>query len=597
VDERSRQWRARALMMAAAVGFGVLAITLFTMQVVLHQDYAQLARENRQYSRRVLAPRGLISDRSGVTLAHNVYQARITYPRNRVREDDPVLARLVGLLELDRDALLEWVDRAPPGDRITLVRRATPRQIAVVEEHRVELPQVQLRVEPRRHYRKHPLANHPLAPHLVGYVGEVRRDETGRNSPYSAGDMIGRTGIEAFAEPLLRGEHGRKVVEVNASGHVVGELPGVHVPVVPGGHVYLTIHHALQSRLEELLQDRVGAGAVVEIATGDVLAAASAPSIDLNEFTGGISHERAAQLRSDPRKPEFNRVFRGVYPPGSPFKLITAAAALERGLVDPEETFDPCYGRYRFGNRYFGCWKETGHGELDLEGAIVQSCDTYFYQLVQRLTVDQLAETARRFGLGNDTGLESFHEQTGLVPDAGFFDARHGPRGWTDGVKLNLAIGQGELLVTPLQMARTFAAIGGDGYLYRPHVLLVTENAYGVRDARHVYRSTQPVCSPRVRRFLQESMRSVVHDDLGTGGLAQVDGFEVAGKTGTSENPFGDHHAWFVAYAPARNPEVAVAVIVENSGHGGEVAAPIVGEVLHEYFELQGAVASDGEAR
>ncbi len=592
MDERSRQWRARALMMAAAIGFGVLAVTLVTMQVVRHQDYAELARENRQYSRRVLAPRGLVSDRTGFTLAHNEYQARITYPRERVRADDPVLNRLIELLDLDRDALFEWVDRAPPGDRVTLVRRAKPPQIAIVEEHRVELPQVQLRVEPRRQY-----PGESLASHLVGYVGEVRRDETGRNSPYFAGDMIGRTGIEAFAERLLRGEHGRKVVEVNAAGHVIGELPGVHVPVVPGGHVYLTIHHALQKRLEELLDGYVGAGVVIEVATGDVLAAASAPAVDPNEFTGGISHERAEQLRSDPNKPEFNRAFRGVYPPGSPFKLITAAAALERGLVDPEETFEPCYGGYRFGNRFFGCWKETGHGVLDLEGAIVQSCDTYFYQLVQRLTVDQLAEAARRFGLGYETGLESFHEQTGLVPDADFFDARHGPRGWTDGVKLNLAIGQGELLVTPLQMARTFAAIGGDGYLYRPHVLLVTENAYGVRDARHVYRSTEPVCSPRVRRFLQESMRSVVHDDLGTGGLAQVDGFEVAGKTGTSENPFGDHHAWFVAYAPARDPEVAVAVIVENSGHGGEVAAPIVGKVLHEYFELQGAVASDGEAR
>ena len=580
------------LMTTATAGFAVLAATLFSMQVVRYQDFAELARDNRQFSRRVLAPRGLISDRAGVTLAHNVYQARITYPRELATRDDETLNRLIDLLELEAEPIFEWIERAPPGDRVTLVRRATPEQIAIVEEHRVMLPQVQLRVEPRRHYH-----GGSLASHLVGYVGEVRRDETGGSSDYLAGDLIGRTGIEAFAENLLRGSYGRKVVEVNAAGHVVGEVNDVTVPVVPGVHVYLTIHHRLQQKLEELLEGRVGAGVVIEVATGDVLAAASAPAIDLNEFTGGISHERAAQLRSDPRKPEFNRAFRGVYPPGSPFKLITAAAALERGRVRLDETFDPCWGSYRFGNRDFGCWKPGGHGVLDLEGAIVQSCDTYFYQLIQRLSIDELAETARRFGMGADTGLESFHEQTGLVPDEDFFDARYGRGRWTNGHKLNLAIGQGELLATPLQMALTFGAIGGDGHLYVPHVVLVTENSYGVREPRRVFRSAEPVCSPRVRAFLKKSMRSVVHDDMGTGGRAQVDGFEVAGKTGTSENPFGEDHAWFVAYAPAEDPEVSIAVIVENSGHGGQIAAPIVGALLHEYFVLQGMAPADEEAR
>lgn len=591
VDERRRQWRAHALLVVAMLGFGALLIALFGLQVVRHQDYAQHARENRQLSRRVLAPRGLISDRAGTTLAHNVYQARITYPRRLTHPDDPILDRLIGLLELDRDAVFEWLDRAPPGDRITIVRRASPEQIAIVEEHRVELPQVQLRVEPRRHYRAG-----ALAAHLIGYVGEVRRDETGPDSVYRNGDLKGRTGIEAYAENLLRGTHGRKVVEVNAAGHVVGELPEVRVPVVPGVHVYMTIHSALQRRLEELLDGRVGAGVVIEVATGDVLAAVSTPTVDLNEFTGGISHERAAQLREDPGKPEFNRAFRGVYPPGSPFKLITAAAALERGKVDPYETFEmPCYGQYKFGNRWFGCWKPAGHGKLALEQAIAQSCDVYFYQLIQRLSVDELAETARRFGFGRETGLESFHEQTGLVPDEDFFDARYGRGRWTAGHKLNLAIGQGELLVTPLQMALTFAAIGGDGHLYVPHVVLVSENAYGVREPRRVFRSTEPVCSPRVRAYLRKSMHSVVADEDGTGGLAAVESIDVAGKTGTSENPFGEHHAWFVAYAPAEDPEVSVAVIVENSGHGGEIAAPIVGQILRKYFTLQGRLALPSE--
>ena len=573
----------RALVVCASLGFAVLGMTLFSMQVIEHERFAELARDNRQFKRRVLAPRGVIHDRSGMTLAHNVYQARITYPRRLATPDDPTLRELIELLDLDPGSVFDRVENAPPGDRITVVRRATPEQVAVVEEHRVMLPQVQLTVEPRRHYRFDELASH-----VMGYVGEVRREETGGEGPYQIGDVIGRRGIEAFAEEQLRGRHGSRVVEVNAAGHIVGEVPDGGTGVLPGVNIYLTLHHELQRSLEELLEGRKGAGVVLEIATGDVLAAVSAPAYDPNEYTGGMAFERLEEIRSDPDKPEFNRAFRGVYPPGSPFKLMTAAAALERGLVREDEKMEvACYGSYLFGDRAFGCWDANGHGKLDLMGAIVQSCDTYFYQLVQRLTVDQLAETARRFGLGSTTGLPSFREHPGLVPTEDYFDQRYGPRGWTAGNKLNLAIGQGELLATPLQMARSFAAIGGDGHLYRPHLVLVRENAYGMREQRRVFRTAEPICSEPVRRFLRRSLRQVVHGEGGTGGLAQVDGYEVAGKTGTSENPFGEDHAWFVAYAPAGAPEVAVAVIVENSGHGGSVAAPIVGELLHVYFLLQ----------
>lgn len=593
MDEHAKVWRARMLLLVAALGFFTLATKLFSMQVLAHSEYARMARENRQFVRRVLAPRGVISDRTGLNLAHNVYLARVTYPRELSARGDSTLTRLIDLLDLDEEAVFQRIDRAPPGDRVTVVRRATPQQVAVVEEHRVQLPHVQLIVQPRRHYRYG-----PLAAHLMGYVGEVRREETGRGQEqYQPGDLIGRSGVEAYAESLLRGEPGIEVIEINAAGHIVGSISEGGEPALPGAEVYLTLHAGLQQTLERLLEGKVGSGVAVEVGTGDILAAASSPSFDPNEFTAGISQERLDEIRSDRRKPEFNRAIRGTYPPGSPFKLITAAAALDGGHVGTSTRFDPCYGGYMYGDRYFGCWEPAGHGSLDLIGAIVQSCDTYFYQLIGRLTVDELAEAARKFGLGSPSGMPEMRDHPGLVPTSAWYDERQGVGGWTSGVKLNLAIGQGELLVTPLQMARAFAALGGDGYLDRPHLVLAHTRSLGVHEERSIYRSREPVCQPRTRQILQRALREVVDHEEGTGGLARVAGIAVAGKTGTSENPFGEDHAWFVAYAPADAPQIAVALIVENSGHGGSVAAPLVGEFLAAYFSLSGLDAASGVGR
>jgi penicillin-binding protein 2 len=228
-------------------------------------------------------------------------------------------------------------------------------------------------------------------------------------------------------------------------------------------------------------------------------------------------------------------------------------------------------------------------------GAIVNSCDVYFYQVGQMLTIDELAETARRFGMGARSGIELAGEVAGLVPTSAYYDQKLGKNGWGEGVMLNNAIGQGELLATPLQMARMYAAIGGDGYLYRPNIILARENVYGVREVRQVRRSAEPICAPAVHAFLQEAMRQVVSG--GTGTLAKVEGVEVAGKTGTAQNPHGGDHAWFVAYAPADRPEVAVALIVENAGHGGSVAAPIVSKLLTTYFSWQHAAVTDSLPR
>jgi len=576
--------RARLLLLVEVLAYGVVALSLVSTQVLRRDYYTGLALRNRQVTQRIRAPRGIIADRNGVVLADNVYQARLTIAKRRAHEGDPALEKLIELLGFDRKVILKRVGESREPDRVTILRHADPEQIAIVEEHFGVLPDVQLDVQPRRRYHFG-----SLAAHLLGYVGEVNaqdmeKDKTGF---YQPGDVIGRSGIESLAEGQLRGVHGQRVVEVNVAGHVVGDVAKGYREAIRGVKIYLTLSQPLQSKLESLLEGHRGAGVVLEVGTGDVLAMASSPSFDPNEFTGGITSDRYTELSDDPGTPLFNRALRGAYPPGSPYKVVTAAAGLESKKVFPSTRFSPCTGSYRLGNRLFRCWKASGHGSLDLKGAITQSCDVYFYQLAELLTLDELDRTATRFGLGHSTGIELSGEASGLVPDTAYYNRRFGPRGWTRGVMFNIAIGQGEILVTPLQMARTYAAIGGDGHLYRPHLILARDYASNAIEKRKPRRISDEICSTPTLRFLRKALVAVVGSEEGTGGLARVEGVTVAGKTGTAQNPRGEDHAWFVGYAPAERPEIAVAVIIENAGHGGAVAAPIVGKILKTYFHWQ----------
>ncbi|HEX9639796.1 MAG TPA: penicillin-binding protein 2 [Candidatus Krumholzibacteria bacterium] len=585
-DESALTHRANLLRVLVGSGFLLLFVALFSLQVLQQSDFAAKALENRQFRERVRAPRGRVLDRNGITLVDNRHQARLSLSLAGLKKDNPTFMRLTELLELDGDLVLVRSASRREADRATILKHANVEQIAIVEEHRSQLPDVQLNIEPLRQYRFG-----SMAAHVLGYIGEVDPEDvaaSGRFGPYASGDMKGVSGLEGYVENLLRGRHGTKVVEVNAANHVVGELEGAGRPVIPGVHFYLSLSQPLQKALEELLEGRIGSGVVLEVPTGDILAIASSPSFDPNLFAGGLDITEWKRLESDPRQPLYNRSLQGAYPPGSPYKLIGAACALELGRVNPSTVFQPCTGSYRFGNRIFRCWQRTeGHGLLDLEGAIIESCDVYFYQLGQLLTIDELAATARRFGLGESSGLEFEADRSGLVPDSDFYDRRFGRGQWTRGVLLNNIIGQGELLATPLQMARAYAALGGDGHLYRPNLILARENASGVREVRRVRRVSETVCSDRVRSFLKRALLQVVEHEEGTGGLAQLRGIAVAGKTGTAENPHGEDHAWFVAYAPAEDPEIAVALIVENAGHGGAIAAPMVRALMNEYFSAR----------
>lgn len=569
-------FRGRILRLVVVLAFLFLVVNLFIMQVPLHDHYKDQALENRQERFRVRAPRGRITDRFGTILADNKYIADITLPRSVMISTglDSTLGRLMTWFGLDPE---ETVSRlmSQYGDnrgRLVLVRNASMTQISTVAERARQLPGVRVESRSRRRY----LAG-PLVAHLVGFVGEVDPsdlDTTGLDDGYRQGDMIGKQGVESLYEDVLRGLNGVKLDEVNAQGQIVGRQTVWLQDVGPGQDVALTISLSLQQAMADAIGDRIGCGVAISTRTGEVLAAYSNPSFDPNLLTVSISSEQWKNLVDDPAKPFFNRVVQATYPPGSLYKPVTSLAALSLGIVDTSSVLEPCLGGWQFGDRYFRCWKHSGHGEVNHTEAMVQSCDTYFYQLGLSMTIDQLAEAARALGLGRRCSLIFPEEAAGNIPDSAWYDRRFGKGGWTRGVLMNNAIGQGEILVTPLQMALFSARLATFGRV--PDPIFVLSPPEEVR-----FPAPLPYASSDLL-WCRNALWRVV--GRGTGTAAAQDSVSVAGKTGTAQNPHGEDHAWFMCFAPVEQPEVSLAIIIENAGHGGSEAAPVASQWLEVYF-------------
>lgn len=574
--DREQYLRSRIFRLVVMILFLILFGHLFVMMVQDHEEYSGQALKNREVRRRIRAPRGKIFDRDGRELVKNEFTANITVPADCLKSDanDSTFSRLVNWfdlpLEATRERLLEQQERGR--SRLVIIPDAPMRQVIKVEERSRELPGVKVEIRTRRRY----LAGSLMA-HIIGFVGEVGKadlDTTLDVSGYRVGDMIGKQGIEATYEKILRGSYGEELVEINASGRVV--MPGKKTlnPVQPGSDLKLSLSLPLQVAMEEILGDRNGCMVALSTRTGEVLAAYSNPSFNPNRLTGSISPEEWNDLISDPNKPFFNRIVQATYPPASLYKPITSLVALKHGIVGRETFLEPCLGGWNFGNRYFRCWKYGGHGPVDHVEAMVQSCDTYYYQLGQELDIDQLAAGARAFGLGRTCSGIFAAEVAGNIPDSQWYDRRFGPGGWTRGVLLNNAIGQGEVLVTPLQMALLAARIATSGR---------------VPDPIFVISPPQTVVHPDPLPFAEGDLawcRRVMSEVVarGTGKAAALEDIPVAGKTGTGQNPHGEDHAWFMCFAPADEPLVALAVIVENAGHGSTQAAPLARRWLEAYF-------------
>jgi penicillin-binding protein 2 len=496
-----------------------------------------------------------------------------------VRGSVDELTGLTRYIDLPGDEIRRMVEEADlPYTRfqpITLLEGVNFIQRTHIEEHRLEFPGIFFVDRAIRHY-----PSRARATHVIGYLRDVSEEEYElyRREGYHLGDLVGYSGLEKRYEQVLRGEDGFRYHLVDYLLRDLGEVPDKPFQrPVPGQDLYLTLDIDLQALCENLMDGKRGALIAMEPNSGEIYAYVSAPDYVLAPFTGPIPTSLWEQWKDHPDNILMDRVINGLYPPGSTFKLIAIAAALAGGEISPEDTVE-CKNVYRFGNRDFHCNMWPGHGYVNMEDAVRLSCNIYFYKLIQWIGFEAWAEMAFNFGFGAPTGIDLPLESKGLVPTPDYMDRAYADVGWTPGHLLNLVLGQGDLLVTPLQVARMTAVIANGGRLVTPKLV----RSPALREDR--VRSINIPSSGWQR--MQRAMYQVVNGERGTGFRARVEGGEIYGKTGTSENPHGDSHSWFSGYAKTRsNRQLVVTVLVEQGGRGSRTAAPLAAEVFRYFIE------------
>ena len=558
------------------------------LQVQDPELYAERAAMNRIRSLPILAPRGKILDRDGRILVDNWPSFKVMISRTQLNDDHlPLVAE--GLqIPYDRlQARLRDLEGSPDYQRVILKENLTHEEVAFIESHRAELGELELLRSPRRLYPKQ-----GLAAHVTGYVGEISEQELDQEEfvLYESGAEVGKAGVERQYNDSLSGVDGRRMVLVDSRSRRVRDLDLVEAK--PGRTIRLTLDLDLQAVAELALEGRTGGVVALDPRTGEILAMASAPAYDINRFVGGISAQDWRDVLGDPDKPLLNRPIQAQLAPGSIFKPIIAWAALAEGVVDPGFQVH-CSGGASFYGRYFRCHRAGGHGWVDLESAMAKSCDVYFYNLGKDLGIERIAQYAEMAGLGKPTGVDMPHEQAGLVPSASW-KARFFRDRWYVGETISVSIGQGALTMTPLQAAHSIGGLAVGGVWHKPHLLPYDELARIYPDAAPPEPRRAPV-SPAHLRALQRGLWGVVNSGEGTGGRAHLKSVEVCGKTGSaqrvsrnfamsSDDPRLLDDAWFVGFAPCRDPEIVVAALYENGEHG-YLAAPIVRDVIKAYFD------------
>ena len=595
--------RRRTLSMILVGVMALLMVRLFVLQVVRHDYYTKLSFSNQLQRERIIAPRGIIRARDGSKLVVNMPIYQISVLPNRAAKRRELLGIACRWLRLDpakiQGDLDAWMKRYPDGREMIVVQAADKEQISVLRENQELLSFFKLAIEQRRYFPEG-----MLAAHVFGYVGEVTDEELAKSEELEQGDILGRTGIELAYEKYLRGTDGVRIVGISVEGTHVGEVSalmdedeierlGGARPSVPGDDIYLTVDLNVQRAAEAAFTWERGALVAMDPQSGEILAAVSRPTYDPNMFIEGVSDEKWKQLFEDPSRAMFNRIVQAAYPPGSVFKLVTAYAALTNGKISEHGYQRPCFGGLQFGNRYFKCWQAKGHGALQLDMAIIQSCDVFFYQLGEKLSIDEFAEAGRLFGLGRKTGVDLPSEVSGAVPDQAYLDRRFGKRGWSRGLLLNYSIGQGEILTTPIQLCVLAARFANGGKRIHPHIVkkIIDPEGRVVFMARSAAVPNLEI-DQNALGFVREAMRGVVASDWGTGRAAAIPGISVAGKTGTAQNPHGQDHAIFIAYAPAEDPVICIGIVMENAGHGGSMAAPIAKQVFSAFFNPLGGTGA-----
>ncbi len=600
-------------LLIVVVLFSVLMVRFYNLQIHHHHDYATRADSNRIQVRPAPPTRGLIFDRNGNLLVDNRASFTLTIVKERAKGLEQTINAIAELITVEDDDKKNFYrllrQRRRPYESVPLRYRLTEEEIAKVAVNEFQLDGVKVEAQLVRHY---PFG--PLFAHTIGYVGQINERELesfdpGQYQAYNGTHTIGKIGLEKFYEGALLGTVGSEHVEVNAHGRVLRTLN--RVDPKPGKNLYLSLDMQLQIAAAKALEGERGAAVAIDVATGGVLAMLSAPSFDANLFVTGISFKDYKALNESKDLPLFNRTIQGQYPPASTLKPMLGLGGLHVGVVTPQwHIYDPGFYKLDNDDRLYRDWKKWGHGKrVDLRQAVVESCDTYFYDLAIRMGIDQIHPIGVEFGLGQKTGIDIPNERAGLWPSRAW---KKGARGlpWFPGDSLNVSIGQGDVLATPLQLAVMTATLASRGEQFRPYLVSKIDGETKLPQKVHQWHTSDANWN-----FIHSAMKGVAHSPRGTA-RAIFDGAEytVAGKTGTAQvigiaqdeeydrnkvQARNRDHALFVAYAPAEAPKIAIAVIVENGEHGSSGAAPVARKMFDTWFaNLQDAnLPSQGERK
>ena len=568
-----------------------LLLNFWKIQVLDHKKYWEKSEANRMREIVLPSQRGLIKDRGETILADNKASFKVSIIRENCENYDKSCRKISRLLKIEEDVLKERIKRYesfPVFKPIVIKENLSFEEVAVIEARKLEFPELFLQAEPKRFY---PFGN--LAAHALGYIQELSGEEI-KNGLYQQrrlGDLIGKTGVEKVYEATLVGTDGEALEIVDSMGRSKGEIAKREPE--KGQNIILTLDYALQEKAEELLEGREGAVVMMDPQTGEILALASYPTFDPNKFIDRFTPEEWLDLVNSPEFPLENRAIRGQYAPGSIFKLVIDLGALELGIIDEETTFT-CKGEIEIYNERFTCWVEKGHGEMNLIQGIRNSCNIYHYQVGKKMGIDEISRYAKMLGFGAKTGIDLPGEKTGLVPDPQWKREVRKER-WQPGETISVSIGQGPLMVTPLQVALYTSIIANRGRKVTPHLLnsqsLAGKRAFSEKDAVDIELSTFET--------VIQGMWEVVNKG-GTGWAANVKGFDICGKTGSTqlistekdkekkveeeeEEEETKTHSWFTGFAPRDNPKIVVTVIIEYGGMGGATAAPLARKLFNSY--------------
>ncbi len=596
-DDKVPQVRLTAVQYGILGIFLILIFGLWRLQVVGSDYYSQLAEKNRIRNIPILAPRGKILDREGRIIVDNYPSFTALLLRDSTRNILNDVNTIAAGLHMNPDDVRERIKRfafTPQYQPIFLKDDITPDELAFIESHRNELPELETIMAHRRLYPKG-----GFMAHLIGYVGEVSEDML--NSPrwefYNPGDVVGRSGVELSYNDILMGKNGFRRALVNSRGKEVGRLD--ETPAVPGRPLKLTVDLDLQIAAEQALGETNGAVVAMDPRNGEILAMVSRPTFDPNAFAVRINRSEWSRLVTDENHPLLNKAIQAQLAPGSVFKIIMSTAGLQEGIAQTMHV--NCNGGGTFYGRYFKCWvvsEHRTHGVVDITKAIYQSCDVFFYTLAEKLGIDRIAKWAKLLGMGEKTGIDLPNEVTGVMPSEEW-KIRNFKQKWYAGETISVGIGQGAVAATPIQLARAVGAVTMDGKLQRPHVAFPDELLkYGMQNAAKIQSETVVPIDPQNWETITDAMAQVVEPGVGTAPSAHLQGIDFAGKTGSAQTMsnalakrMGHHvkdNGWFVGVTPRRNPEIVVAVLLEEGEHG-YLAARVASQVIKAYVEKQRA--------